>query len=175
MVPMTALRMMDIHSNATRLRPKPILPNVAKITRMNIRRQKRMITWADLSSCGRFGSCAKIRDSDGCACYGLVCANGSIFKWWNRTELGEIIAANRLELITSCLRYRRPARLSRRFNLPKRFDVGADNCERKAGMGSLDRLVQPLREFALPGHGAVPLAFIVGDAAYLPKRQLQID
>jgi hypothetical protein len=104
-----------------------------------------------------------------------VLVNGSIFKWWNRAELGEVIAANRLELITSCLRYRRPARLSRRFNLPKRFDVDADNCKRKAGMASLDRLVQPFWEFALPGHGAVPLAFIVADAANLPKRQFQID
>jgi hypothetical protein len=106
----------------------------------------------------------------------LWCApNGSIFKCWNSTELGEVIAANRLELIPPCLRYRRPTRLSRRFNLPKCFDVDADNCKRKAGMASLDRLVQPLWEFALPGHGAVPLAFIVGDAAYLPKRQFQID
>src|ERR1700730_15342781 len=106
----------------------------------------------------------------------LWCApNGSIFKCWNSTELGEVIAANRLELIPPCLRYRRPTRVSRRFNLPKCFDVDADNCKRKAGMASLDRLVQPLWEFALPGHGAVPLAFIVGDAAYLPKRQFQID
>jgi len=96
-------------------------------------------------------------------------------QWWNRAELGEVIAANRLELITSCLRYRRPARLSRRFYLPKRFDVDADNCKRKAGMASLDRLVQPFWEFALPGHGAVPLAFIIADAADLPKRQFQID
>src|SRR3981081_446491 len=96
-----------------------------------------------------------------------VFANGSIFKRGNRSELGEVIGANQLELITSCLRYRRPARFSRRFNLPKRFDVDADNCERKAGMGSLDRLVQPLWEFALPGHGAVTVAIIGGDGGRL--------
>src|ERR1700682_3427201 len=61
MVPMTALRMMDIPSNAARLLPKPMLPNAAKITRMIIRRPKRRSTCVDLTSCGKFGSCAKIR------------------------------------------------------------------------------------------------------------------
>src|ERR1700681_3603598 len=60
MAPMTALRMMDIDSNAARLLPKPMLPKAAKITRMIIRRQKRTSTWVDLSSRGKFGSCAKI-------------------------------------------------------------------------------------------------------------------
>src|SRR6202171_5481444 len=61
MVPMTALRMVDIPSNAARLLPKPMLPNAAKTTRMIIRRQKRTSTWVDLSSRGRFGTCAKVR------------------------------------------------------------------------------------------------------------------
>src|SRR5258705_2557512 len=60
-VPMTALRIADIPSNAARLLPKPMLPNAAKTTRMIIRRQKRMSTWVDLSSRGRFGTCAKVR------------------------------------------------------------------------------------------------------------------
>src|SRR6266403_5943574 len=64
---MTALRIVDIPSNAARLLPKPMLPNAAKTTRMIIRREKRMSTWVDLSSRGKFGSCAKIRNSDGCA------------------------------------------------------------------------------------------------------------
>jgi hypothetical protein len=51
--------MMDIPSNAARLLPKPMLPNAAK-TRMIVRRQKRTSTWVDLSSRGKFGSCAKI-------------------------------------------------------------------------------------------------------------------
>ena len=42
-------------------------------------------------------------------------------------------------------------------------------------MTSLDRLVQPLGKFALPRQRTVPLALVVGDAAYLPKRQFQID
>src|SRR5229473_273095 len=67
MVPRTALRMVDIPSNAARLLPKPMLPNVAKRARMNIRRQKRAITWTDLSCRGRFGSCAKFQNPDGCA------------------------------------------------------------------------------------------------------------
>ena len=67
MAPMTALRMVDIPSNAARLVPKPMLPNVAKTTRMIIRKQKRTSTWVDLSSCGKLGSCIKIRNSDGCA------------------------------------------------------------------------------------------------------------
>src|SRR5450631_744563 len=60
MAPMTALRMVDIPSNAARLVPKPMPPNVAKSARMNIRRQKRAITWTDLSCRGRSGSCAKV-------------------------------------------------------------------------------------------------------------------
>src|SRR5258708_34359716 len=70
MVPMTALRMVDIHSSAARLLPKPMLPNVANRVRMIIRRPKRAITWADLSCCGRFGSCAKGQYPDGCALRG---------------------------------------------------------------------------------------------------------
>src|SRR6267142_1365238 len=61
MVAMTVLRMVDIPSNAARLLPKPMLPNAAKTTRTIIRRQKRMSTWVDLSSRGRFGTCAKVR------------------------------------------------------------------------------------------------------------------
>jgi hypothetical protein len=70
MAPMTALRIVDIQSNAARLLPKPMLPNVANSVRMNIRRQKRAITWTDLSCCGRFGSCAKFQNPDGCALRG---------------------------------------------------------------------------------------------------------
>jgi hypothetical protein len=57
---MTPLRTMDIHSNAARLLPKPMLPNAAKITRTIIRRKKRTSTWVNLNSRGKFGSCAKI-------------------------------------------------------------------------------------------------------------------
>jgi hypothetical protein len=53
-MPTMALRIVDMHNSATRLLPKPKLPNAAKTTRMIIRSQKRMIT------SGRFGSCAKI-------------------------------------------------------------------------------------------------------------------
>src|SRR5260221_12886721 len=70
MAPMTALRMVDIPSNAARLAPKPMPPNVAKSARMNIRRQKRAITWTDLSCRGSFGSCVKFQDPDGCALRG---------------------------------------------------------------------------------------------------------
>jgi hypothetical protein len=59
MKPMTALRIVDIHSYAARLLPKPMLPNAAKTAKMLIRTQKRASTWVDPSSCGRFGGCAK--------------------------------------------------------------------------------------------------------------------
>src|SRR5260370_11944090 len=61
MLPMTALRMIDIPNKAARLLPKPMLPNAAKITRMIVRRKKRATTWVGLNSRGRFGSCAKTR------------------------------------------------------------------------------------------------------------------
>src|SRR5216683_2523664 len=70
MAPMTALRMVDMHNSAARLLPKPMPPNVAKRARMNIRRQKRAITWIDLSCRGRFGICAKFQNPDGCALRG---------------------------------------------------------------------------------------------------------
>ena len=60
MAPMTALRMVDIPSNAARLVPKPMLPNVAKRARMNIRRQKRAITWTRVV----FGDTASMKLSD---------------------------------------------------------------------------------------------------------------
>jgi hypothetical protein len=65
MTPIMALRMVDIHSNAARVLPKPTLPSDAKMTRTIIRRPKRAITWADLSCCGKFGSCAKFQNPDG--------------------------------------------------------------------------------------------------------------
>jgi hypothetical protein len=55
--------MMAIHNNAARLLPKPMLPNAAKMTRVLVRRQKRTSTWVDLNCRGRFGSCAKTRNS----------------------------------------------------------------------------------------------------------------
>jgi hypothetical protein len=60
MTPMTAQRMIDIHSNVARPLPKPMLANAAKMTRMTIRRQKRTSTWVDFNSRCRIGCCAKI-------------------------------------------------------------------------------------------------------------------
>src|SRR5580700_9569315 len=60
MEPMTTLSSVDIHSREARLRPKPMLPNAAKITRMPVRRKKRTITWVDRSSRDRFGNCDKV-------------------------------------------------------------------------------------------------------------------
>src|SRR5258708_37496307 len=80
MVPMTALRMIDIPNKAARLLPKPMLPNAAKITRMIVRRKKRATTWVGLNSRGRFGSCAKTRK----------------FRRSFARALAEIVAADRL-------------------------------------------------------------------------------
>ena len=55
----TALSIADIHSNAVRLRSKPMPPNAAKTTRTMMRTQKRTITWVDRNSWVKFGSCAK--------------------------------------------------------------------------------------------------------------------
>jgi hypothetical protein len=43
-----------------------MLLNAAKTSRIIVRKQNRASTWADLNSRGRFGSCAKIRNSNGC-------------------------------------------------------------------------------------------------------------
>jgi hypothetical protein len=76
-----------------------MLPNAAKTAKMLIRRQKRASTWIDLSSCGRFGSCAKFET--------LVCA------FYTYATLSEVFAVERRILLRSCLWNRGAARLSR--------------------------------------------------------------
>jgi hypothetical protein len=56
---MTALSSVDIHSNATRLRPKPMLPNAAKAVRTISRTPKRASTCAE-PVCGVFVSGCKV-------------------------------------------------------------------------------------------------------------------
>src|ERR1035437_831425 len=113
MVPMTAQRMIDIHSNAARPFVKPMLAKAANTTRMLIRRQKRTSTRVGFSSRDRFGSWAKIRNSDECDKYGLVCLPMDRSSVENCSELGEVIAASRLVLHQrSCLRNRWTIRLS---------------------------------------------------------------
>ena len=42
-------------------------------------------------------------------------------------------------------------------------------------MTGLDRLIEPVRQFALARQRAIPFAVVIGEAADLPLRQFQID
>jgi hypothetical protein len=44
MTAMTVLRIVDIHNRAARLLPKPMLPNIAKMTSTSNRKPKRIST-----------------------------------------------------------------------------------------------------------------------------------
>src|SRR3984893_8174341 len=159
MAPMTALRMMDIDSNAARLLPKPMLPNAAKITRMLIRRQKRTSTWVDLSCRGKFGSCAKTRNSD------------------NRpfAALREIVAADRLVERPWGARHHGAACPARWGIDALGVDERAQEGQRQIRVTGFDRLIEPIGKLALARQRAIPLALVIDDAANLPLRQFQID
>src|ERR1700730_4439218 len=180
MAPMTALRMVDIPSNVATLAPKPMLLNVAKRARMNIRRQKRAITWTDLSCRGRFGSCAKCQYPDGCALRGpsghgrrhrdaASCDIGSF------AVLPEVVGQDRLVKRARGARCRRDAGPARRRGNALGFYERAQDRQRQIRMTGLDRLIEPIGKLALARQRAIPLALVVGDAANLPLRQLQID
>src|SRR6202035_4357537 len=163
MVPMTAQRIIDIHINASRLLPKPMLANAAKITRMLTRRKKRTSTWmdfwGDFCSRDRFGSCAKSQNS------GIA----------GEPRLREIVAAERLIERVGVARYgghARPA-LGRADTLG--LDERAQDRQRQIRMTGLDRSIEPVGKLALARQRAVPLALVIGDAANLPERQLEVD
>ena len=42
-------------------------------------------------------------------------------------------------------------------------------------MMRLDRLIEPIRQFAVARQRTIPFAAVLGDAADLPLRQLEID
>src|ERR1700737_2298108 len=180
MAPMTALRMMDIDSNAARLLPKPMLPNAAKITRMLIRRQKRTSTWVDLSSRGRFGSCAKIRNSDGGALRGPQGPNAGMglsrLRIRSFVVLREIVAADRLVERVRVARHNGDAACpARRCTDALGIDERAQDRQRQIRVTGFDRSIEPVRELALARQRAIPLALVIGDAANLPLRQFQVD
>src|ERR1700687_4109410 len=159
MAPMTALRVMDIDSTAARLLPKPMLPNAAKIARTLIRRKKRTSTWVDLSSRGRFGSCAKTRNSD-----------NRLF-----AVLREIVAADRLVERACVARHHGDACPARRCIDALGVDERAQDGQRQIRVTGVDRLIEPIGKLALARQRAIPLALVIGDAANLPLRQFQID
>src|SRR6202048_4757501 len=159
MAPMTALRMMDIDSNAARLLPKPMAPNAAKITRMLIRRQKRTSTWVYLSCRGKCGSCAQTRNSD------------------NRpfAALREIVAADRLVERACVARHHGDACPARWCIDALGVDERAQNCQRQIRVTGFDRSIEPIGQLTLARQRAIPLALVIGDAANLPLRQFQVD
>jgi hypothetical protein len=128
MVPMTALRMVDIPSNAARLLPKPMLPNAAKTTRMIIRRQKRTSTWVDLSSRGRFGTCAKVRKLRRPLVRGLA----------------EIVAAHRLVERIHFVRHGGDAGPASGRSEALGVDECAQDRQRQIGVVGFDRSIEPV-------------------------------
>src|SRR5258708_38731980 len=150
MAPITAPRMMDIHSNAAKLLPNPTLPNAAKITRMLIRRQKRNMTCVDLNSRGRFGSCAN---------------------WKTPTivrGLTEIVAADRLVERVRVAWHNGDACPARRRIDALGVDEGTQDRQRQIRVTGFDRSIEPIGKLALARQRAIPLTLVIGDAANLP-------
>jgi len=129
MAPMTAARMADIHSNAARLLAKPMLPSVAKTTRMIIRRPKRNITWIDFDSRERWGDCATTGKP---------------------AALSEIVGQNRVVERICLTRHEGNAGPARWCMGEPRIDEGAQDRQRQIRVMGLDRLIQPFRKLALP-------------------------
>ena len=67
------------------------------------------------------------------------------------------------------------ARPARRCGDALGFDERAQDRQRQIGVMAFDRPVEPIRQLALTRERAIPLALVIGDAADLPQRQLQID
>src|SRR5260221_9590782 len=126
MLPMTALRMIDIPNKAARLLPKPMLPNAAKITRMIVRRRKRATTWVGLNSRGRFGSCAKTRK----------------FRRSFARGLAEIVAADGLVERVCVARHGGHAGDACRRSDSLRVDESAQDRHRPIGGAGLDRSIE---------------------------------
>ena len=122
MMPMTAQRMMAIHSNAARPLPKPMLEKAAKMARMLIRRKKRMSTWGGFSSRDSFGSCAKTQNSD-----------VSLF-----AALREIIAAHRHAKQVRVARHGGHTCFARRDTGALGVDERAQNGQRQIRVTSFD-------------------------------------
>jgi hypothetical protein len=132
MAPITAQRMIDIPSNAERPLPKPTLAKAAKITRMLVRRKKRMSTWVDLSSRDIFGS-PNTRNS-----------GASSF-----AALAEIVAADRLVQRIQVARYYGHAWPARRSGDSLGLDERAEDRQRQIRMVAFNRPVEPVRKLAL--------------------------
>src|ERR1700676_881130 len=153
----TTLRMADIHNSAVRLRPKPMLPKAAKITRTITGRQKRAITsavlsWVDFSSRVKSGSRAKLR-----------------------IPLREIVAADPLVERIRIAGRRGHACPDRRRTGTLRIDERHQDRKRQIRVAGLDRLIDPFGKFALARQRAIPFTVVIDDTANLPLRQLQFD
>src|SRR5260221_13819322 len=146
MLPMTALRMIDIPNKAARLLPKPMLPNAAKITRMIVRRRKRATTWVGLNSRGRFGSCAKTRK----------------FRRSFARGLAEIVAADRLVERVCVARHGGHAGDACRRSDALRGDEPAQGRQRQIGVAGPHRSTQPNRQLPFTPQSAKPLPPAIG-------------
>ena len=88
---------------------------------------------------------------------------------------GEIVAADRLVEGVGAPRRGRNAGPARRCADALGLDERAQDRQRQVGVTGLDRLIQPIGQFALARQRAVPFALVIGEAADLPLRQFQID
>ena len=129
------------------------------MTRMLIRRKKRISTRVDLISRDRSGSCAKTPNSDASRFRGLV----------------EIIAAYCLVRRAYAPRHGGDAGAARRRADALGLDERAQDRQRQIRVMGFDRLIEPFGKLALARQRAMPFAFVIGDAANLPLRQFEVD
>ena len=87
----------------------------------------------------------------------------------------EIVAADRFIREICVLRHGWNAGPARRRSDALRFHKCTQHRQRQIGVAGFDRLIQPVRQVALARQRAIPFTIVVGEAADLPLRQLQID
>src|SRR5215831_1756740 len=158
MTAMTTQSTMDIHNSVARLLAKPMLPNAAKANRIVRRRQNRASTALAPGCVGPSGRSARRR----CSTSYRMC-------------LAEIVAADRF-----IERVRKPPHRGDAGSAQRRADAlcldeGREDRKREVCMTCLDRLIEPVRQLAFARQRAIPFAPVIGNAADLPERQLQID
>jgi hypothetical protein len=119
---------------------------------MIIRSKKRASTWVDLNSRGRFGTCAKVRKLRRPLVRGLT----------------EIVAAHRLVERIDVARHGGDAGPASGRSEVLGVDERAQDRQRQIGVVGFDGSIEPVGKLTLARQRAIPLAFVIGDAANLP-------
>lgn len=92
-----------------------------------------------------------------------------------RLPLCEVVAANGLIERHRFLRRGRNTGPAQWRADASRLDKSTEDRKREVGVTGFYRLIEPFGQFALARQRAIPFTVVIGEAADLPLRQLQID